>query len=413
MRSSGTRALRVSRALALVSVALLGSACGAAGAVERLYDGRLVRGVEVPSGAFGYALQGAIAEGSGDLPGALAAYEAALKESPDDPALWTRIGVLRCTLDPQDRRAALSLDRALALDADFADARLGRARCLLRRRSETQALGELEAVDPKDRRSTDGEALRLEIKGATSPRDALTRSGTLEQRALALTLLSPDDPAAWRALLGAARSRRNNALLAYALAGLAHASPEAWREVEGGVHHLIAESRVELAREVAAARADAFREQPRRIDPIVARLAVDEAIVREAREKIERRAVEGRVSFAEVAARAWLLDRRDLAIDVAKRVLAADPKSRSARALLVVASTYPEGSEPTMNLHDAASEAGDIEPASALVIASRLEQVESAHAAHTWFVHASPRHEQEGDPLLAPLRRRLEAPLRR
>src|SRR3954464_11392997 len=92
------------------AASMLALACGSEPRVARVYDGHLVEGRYVSPDAYAAFLRGALAEESGDLKGAVAAYSQALDEDEDDPEIASRIGEARCKLDPKDPE----IDRAFA-----------------------------------------------------------------------------------------------------------------------------------------------------------------------------------------------------------------------------------------------------------------------------------------------------------
>ena len=98
------------------------SACAGAPDVTRIVDGHVLEGPFVEPEAYAAFLRGAIAEERGDLPSALREYEAILSVDDDNPEIWTRIGAVRCRTDPRDAEGARAIDRALALDPDYAAA---------------------------------------------------------------------------------------------------------------------------------------------------------------------------------------------------------------------------------------------------------------------------------------------------
>jgi tetratricopeptide (TPR) repeat protein len=385
----------------IAACAFLASACSSTGAVDRIYDGRLVRGPKVSAEAYGYALQGGIAEGAGDLRRARAAYEAAVHEAPNDPGILTRLGELRCKLDPLDPAADSAFGRALKLDAAFAEARLGRARCLAMASAHSRARAELDAVTPSERTSVDGEILRLKVLGAM---DRNEDSELFERRALTLTQMTSDSSEAWRELLAFGQRRHDPALVARGLLGLLRSTPESTREVEAGVRELVAQGRIDLGRTVAASLVEwcGARGLQGARDPVVARLAVDDAILFGAREQVERRAIQGRVRLDEASARAWLLGRRELALSLATTMLEANPASRSAYAILTLAETYPEYAKKVRIPVALVQSTEALDAVSAFAVAVRLEQIESREVARSWLERVIPASPLlEGDPLMS------------
>jgi tetratricopeptide (TPR) repeat protein len=385
----------------IAACALFVSACSSTRSVERIYDGHLVRGAKVSAEAYGYALQGAIADGAGDYRRARAAYEAAANEAPHDPGIFTRLGEVRCKLDPRDPEAEAAFSRALKLDAAFAEARLGRARCLEMTAANVRARDQLEAVAQSERTSVDGETLRLNAARAIDNADD---AALLERRAVALTLVASGSEEAWRALLAVGRRRRDQALVARGLVGLLRATPASTGEVEAGVLELVQQGRVDLGRMVAASLVDWRGARGFNVvqAPVIARLAVDDAILAGAREQVERRAIQGRVRVGEAAARAWLLQRRELALSLAMSTLDADPASGSAYAILTLAATYPEYANKARIPVALGQSTDALDATSAFAFALRLEQIESREVARFWLERVIPASPLlEGDPLMS------------
>ena len=96
--------------------------------VVRSYNGRLVVERFVPPDAYAAFLRGALAEASGDLKGALAAYDDATSEDEGDPEIWSRLGAVRCAINPKDREADRAFGRAAAVDPTYAGMLVARSR---------------------------------------------------------------------------------------------------------------------------------------------------------------------------------------------------------------------------------------------------------------------------------------------
>lgn len=331
------------RLLTCSTIALGGwaaSGCAGGSAVVRVYDGRIVEGAFVPAEAYSAYLRGVLAEEAGDLRAALAAYERASEEDDGDPEPLTKIGDTRCRIDPNDRRADESLDRALRIDRLYTGALVARARCAEARGRFGDAIASIDAVPVEDRASVEIEALFVRIAGrrGRSPADGVARS-----RAIALTLASAESASAWDALARWGRSKGDAEMFARGLEGLVRAAPVRYREVEAGATELLGLGQVALARRVAAKLVDAKAELGiGEVAPLVARLAIDAALLAGDAALAERRSVRGRVHLSEVAARALMLERPALADGLAREVAAADPSAGGAAMVLIAASArYP------------------------------------------------------------------------
>ncbi len=372
-------------AAALLSTAVV--ACGAESKVVRVYDGRMVEGAYVPPEAYAAYLRGALAAERGDLKGALAAYEQALGEDDEDPEIWTRIGDVRCRLDPKDTKADDALAKALRLDPTYAPALAARGACMSARgRNEEAAQAALQA-SVHDPSNVDVEALVIRTAKA---------SPQIRERAIALTVAHGDRMAAWDALVQWGRSHGDAELFARGLEGLVRISPSRVAEVEMGVLELLGQGYGAYARRVAGAVADVPQDVggygPR--DATVARLAVDDAVLSGDRARIERRAVRAHVALSEVAARALLLDHRDLAADLARDVASADPKASGAQMVLAALASKPREAAPSV---DPAPEA------CVLVLADALATTSSTEVARAWLGRVQRTPMAAHDPVVSPL----------
>lgn len=308
--------------LLLVLAPLAFAGCAVDPKVPRVYDGRVIEGPIVPPEAYGLYLRGVLAEEAGDLRSALAAYEATIKEDDEDPEPFTRIGDLRCRLEPKSRAADEAFKEAQAIDPTYEPLLVARARCAAARGQTDQAVALTEAVSKADRQSPQLEALYL----------SLATKRPARERAIALTVAAGEHVTAWEALIAWGRAHAEPELIARGWEGLLRVAPMRSNEVEAGALELLGQGQLALARDVAVAVADAPPELGVRNvhDATVARLAIDDAIVRGDMAKAERRAVRGHVSRAEVAGRAFLLERTKEAIELAKDILRADPTDAGA-----------------------------------------------------------------------------------
>ncbi len=378
------------RALLAVVLASTGIACGAESKVVRVYDGRVVEGAYVPPEAYAFYLRGALAAEKGDLRGALAAYEEALGEDDEDPEVWTRVGDVRCRLDPKDTKADDAIGRALKIDATYAPAHAARAACLSARGKQAEAAEAAKQASAYDPSNVDVEAL---VVRTAKP------NAQLRERTIALTLAHGERIAAWEALVHWGRSHADAELLARGLEGLVRISPTRSPEVERGALELLGQGYGAYARRVAGAIADVPQDDggygPR--DATVARLAVDDAVIGGDQARVERRAVRAHVALAEVAARALLLDRRDLSLRLAQEVTRADPRSSGAQMVLAALATRPqEASLP-------ASAAEPAPEACALVLADAIASTSRPEVARAWLSRMQRTPMPAHDPVVSAL----------
>ncbi len=388
---------------ALAIAAPLVAGCAGASKVTRVYDGRIVEGGFVPAEAYAAYLRGVLAEEAGDLRSALSAYELAASEDDEDPEPFTRIGEVRCKLDPKSKGADDAFARALRIDRTYAPALAAQARCAAARGNPTEGLATLEKIAAEDRTSTSLEALfiRLAAQRADSAADRQAR-----ERAIALTLASGDEPAAWDALVAWGRGKADAELLARGFEGLMRVAPLRGREIEAGVLELLGIGQAGLARRVAAGLADMSPELGvgRIQDPTVARLAIDEAILSGDVMRAERRATRGHVALSEVAARALILERPEVAGTLARGVLSADPNAGCASMVLATLAAR-DGKASAANERGRGKDTPTDRPAAAcvLVMAERLAAFGDAESARVWAKSVAPAPMAPHDPVTGPL----------
>jgi tetratricopeptide (TPR) repeat protein len=352
----------VRRVVAAACILLLAPACAGGPLVERAYDGHVVQGRSIEPEAYAAFLTGAIAEASADGQGALRAYTRAAHLDPRAPEAWTRIGAVRCTLNPADGHADDAFARALSIDDRYAGAWAAKAKCSLGRHDEAAALeaarraAQLDPaadgahaiiaragrVDAEASRSKDAEASRSKDAEASRSKDAeASRSKDAEasrstrDALVALTETARDHVAAWDALASWAESRGDVALWTRALGVLAKAAPARRDAVARAAEELAGDGEIGAARSVAAAAVDTgdepFAEDRR---PLAARLAIDEAIARGDVPAVRLRATRARISLEEAGARAFLAGRHDVASAIEAAVVLADPDATGAKLVL-------------------------------------------------------------------------------
>jgi hypothetical protein len=311
-----------------VGYLLLATSCGGGSLVERAYDGHVVEGRAIEPEAYAAFLSGALAEASGQGRDALPWYERAAHLDGRSPETFTRLGAVRCALNPSDPQIEKAFARALAIDEGYAGAWVAKARCAAAR---NDARGTLEAarraaeLDP----SADGANALLSRAGQTV-HDAATRDALL-----ALTATSRDRVAAWDALASWASSRGDVALWARALESLVKIAPTRRDAVAHAAEELAGAGEIGAARAVAAAAAESG-DSPMLEEraPLTARLAVDEAIGQGGADRVRLRATRARLSLEEAGARALLAGQRDLAKEIVAPVVRADPDAVGARLIL-------------------------------------------------------------------------------
>jgi tetratricopeptide (TPR) repeat protein len=310
---------------------LLAASCGGGPLVERAYDGHVVEGRAIEADAYAAFLSGAIAEASGSGREALLWYERAARLDAHGPEIWTRVGAVRCSLQPSDSQADAAFARALAIDPGYAGAWGAKARCASARndpRATLDAARRAAELDP----SADGANALLSYasRAGQTVQDAGTRDALI-----ALTATAQDRIAAWDALASWASSHGDVALWARALETLARIAPARRDAVAVAAEELAGAGEVGAARAVAAAASEAG-DAPMTEDrsPLAARLAVDEAIGGGSADAVRLRATRARITLEEAGARALLAGQRDLARAILSAVTRADPDAAGARLVL-------------------------------------------------------------------------------
>ncbi len=314
------------------AVALTAFGCARQEGVLRVVDGRVVEGAFVEPDAYAAFLRGAIAEESERLPAALEAYGEAARLDSGDAEIWSRIARVRCALDPRDAASDRALARAFAIDSSYAGAWSARATCALAR-------GDANGAEDAARRATVEEPLAIDLeisfaRARRAPTDDATR-----ERLLSLTLAYPRSAAAWEALALWATTRGDVALYARALAQLAVLAPTKRASFGGVALTLAGDGELGAARTVAGALADASSTDglgapTASTHPLLARLAVDDAIERNDAALTRLRATRTHLGLAVAAARAALAGHDALARALAGEVVAADPRDLGARVVL-------------------------------------------------------------------------------
>ncbi|AKV02022.1 Tetratricopeptide TPR_2 repeat protein [Labilithrix luteola] len=382
------------------AVTAFASGCRPGAEVVRVYDGQIAPGPYVQPEAYAHYLRGVIAEGHGDFSAALSSFEQAADIDADDPEVWTRIGDVRCRRDPKDSAADRAFSKALKIDASYAGALAAKGRCELTRGKTAEAAELVARATQEDPKRASLGALLVQIEA---------RRGTpaARERAIALTVTQGHDENAWNALLAWGQARGDAGLVARALIGLLPTAPMRSPEVERGALDLLGEGQLVLARQVAAAVADAPRELdvhgPR--DATVARLAVDEALSRGDEAAATARATRGHVSLPELAARALVFERAAFATSLARTVAHADPGASAAHMVLAAIAKRDEGAKKGGARHPGESlrRITDQPPElCALVFAERLTAAAGADVAREWLANVTRTPMAPHDPVAGP-----------
>jgi hypothetical protein len=333
--------LRMHAAAAVGAALALGAVgCGGGEKVARVVDGRRIDGAFVEPDAYAEFLRGVLAEEDGALDEALRAYERARALDDEDPEIDVRIAEVRCRRSAADPEIARALDRALSNDPTYAPALAARARC-----APGDAAGALASAREAARQAP--RDLDTALLLARTERDG----PAIRERLLALTLVHPR-VAAFEALGAWAISHDDAALSVHALSEVARRDALRRPAVAARAVELAGLGDLAAARTLAGAVVDAgVRDRERSSGglasaaasvPLVARLAVDDAIVRDQLDVLVARASAAHLSRAEVGARALLLGRGALARTLAAPVVLADPSDAAARIVVSVAT----GAEP-------------------------------------------------------------------
>lgn len=298
--------------------------CSGSMTVRRAYGDRALDGRYVDSHAYALVLRGVMAEASGAAKTALGAYIRASRIDPHAPEVWSRIGAVRCSIDPRDSRIDDEFARALDEDPTYARAWVERAICERRRGAPAAA---------------EAAARQAWALGATQTLPPWS-AGLGSAEGLDATTSDADPAAAWTALARWAEQRGDVAVWGQALAGLAKVAPLQRGSVALGAEQLAGLGELREARHVAAAAADADAE-PSACCALAARLAIDEALDRGDVGAARRRAARWRVADDEVAARALLAGRVDTAREVASRLVHAGGSAFGAALVLAAIEHAP------------------------------------------------------------------------
>ncbi len=329
------------RRLALIAALLAPVAC-AKYQVTRVVDGQIMLGEVIEPQAYASFLRGAIAEAAQDYPRALVAYDEAGKLDNENPEVWTRIASVRCAINPRDSGARWAAAKALSLDADYAPAWSARAMCELARGEDRVSVerGALRAADDEPK------AVEPQVQLALLEEKHPGTSEPARNRLIGLTLAQASSAVAWDALASWAKGHGDAILRARAYSEVARHAPARRAGLADEVKLLAGEGELPAARMLAAAlvdvsgigdRSSGGLGTPPAAVPLVARLAVDEAILAGNVGHVRRRATTAHLALDEVGGRALLLDMPSMAQEIVAPLAAGDPGSVGARLVLAVA----------------------------------------------------------------------------
>lgn len=326
---------------------------GAGGPVSRIVDGRRVEGRYVAEDAYAAYVKAVTLEAKGDLRGADAAYEEAVRSDPESAHLWTRIGAIRCSsafgtsaMSPWD-----AFTRATEIDPEFEQTWTERARCHMQKgdsASAERAARMAIALDPEE-----SEPVLLLVS-------LYERAHDLEHARLwldGLVLREPGNREAARAMLAFAERTGDEPRRRAATLLLQGAEPS---------------------------NADAAR--PRGHDDATHALSeIDHALLRSDLVAARRVAVSHHVSSGMVALRAAALGQGSLAHAQAELVLLADPGDTDARIAAAVAADLARD-DAAMNraLSAVPAAATDASPLGIALFAELLSRRAGAPAAAAW-----------------------------
>jgi len=383
--------------LGRAALAAMLAGCAGSGAVVRVEDGRALPGRFVGAEAYAAFLRGSLADEQGDARGALGGYEAAAEADPADPEVWTRVAWARCRLDPSDKRIQSALLRASGYPpADAVQRSCERLRRGGREDGTHASTPEVVSVAPP-------------AAGETQHRQSAEGRAAERARLEELTLLHADRVAAWEALATWGTTHGDPALAAHAWAGVARRSATRRLELGRSAMKLAGDGHVVAGEALAAALVDgdgdrsSGGESPAAASvPLVARLALDEALLRRDASRARARSVRAHLGLEVAAARAWGMGDASLARDLIAPVVRADPGDVGARLVLEGAA-----GRATTRLLPSALPSGDINrptrrlaPDAMLPFARAVLVSEGVEAARRAMAFSADLDEITGDSLL-------------
>jgi hypothetical protein len=387
----------------LVFVSL--AACAPAGEVTRVMDGRVVVGRFIAPDAYARFLRGAMAEEAGQLPVALDEYTKAAALDEDDPEVWSRIGEVRCKLRPTDPSADVAFARAKKADSSYGPLYEARGRCEATRGNDSSA-----RVDQEQAAYADPSAPLPQVLIARAEEERVS-AVKARDRLLALTLLEATSTAAWDALAVWAGTHDDPVLVARALSEVSRLAPHRRWEIGARAIALAGDGELAAARALAGALLDAPRKETGdrssggegpspASDPLVARLAVDEALLRRDVDAARSRATCAHLGLDVVAGRALLLGDPGLASELAEPVVLADPGATGARMVLAVAASRLGDRVRFAKALSRGSAGGKVVAEALLPFARLVEAEASIEVARDWLDGFSPTALVPGDAIV-------------
>lgn len=196
---------------ALGSVLL--AACSTTPGTERVFDGHTISGPYIEPSAYAAYADGAYLEARGEWKAAEDAYRRALKQDPDSPSIWTRIGAIQCRTD---LARALEAFRAATEHSSHGPAWAARARCLHEHGRSADALAAAESALGFDPANAEANLLVADIYRERA-RPALSSAWLF-----AWLLLDPAAVSHWRALDERAKALGDPALSLLIRSSLEH-----------------------------------------------------------------------------------------------------------------------------------------------------------------------------------------------
>ena len=338
------RAGLVGRVALVLAIAALGG-CAPRPGVLRVEDDAYAIGIAHEPDAYAYMLEGVLAENDGRLVDAVRSYERALAVSGPDRELHTRLYHASCrAAAPGVFGEKKARDRWLdaALERGYAPAFEALADCIERQGERGDAVALARARAGLVRTSRDPDAVAKAGRSTGQGGGAVE----LELRLEVLVTAHPESREAWLALGDTLEKSGRRLSAAQAYAEYARRQPGARRTMLAKAEAFAAHGEPYGARLLAAAALDAPTLEGAPLGALPAqgaRLAVEEALVRNDERATLRRAARARVPLGEVAAHALLVGNRALAESIARSVLdAGDPDPDAAAVLLALGEPLDE-----------------------------------------------------------------------
>ncbi len=166
-------------------------ACGTRPGTERIFDGRTVNGPYIEPSTYAAYTDGAYLEARGEWAAAEEAYRRALKQDPESPPIWTRLGVILCRTDLA--RAVEAFQEATERSG-YGAAWAARARCLHSHQRSSEALESAKIAIGLERDNADANLLIAEIYREQA------RPASARAWLFAWLLLDADALSHWKAL---------------------------------------------------------------------------------------------------------------------------------------------------------------------------------------------------------------------